>query len=188
MVKSKDDSRRRYISEPLARAAVLEALGDRFVFVEEVEAVGAGGDTFRIDAVCQCAETGWTFGWEFKRSHLYMKEFAPALRQAIHYRHSRITDTRFAHIQGSQLAAIAVFPDWLGEHDDDKTSYGREAEGMRILAAQFRVGTMRETGNGRFSLIIGQGAIWHSATGWTKNAEGVLFGKRGLGAVRKKDG
>lgn len=187
MPRSKDDNRRRYVSEPLARAAILDALADRFEFVEEVEAVGAGGDTFKIDAVCRCAETGWSFGWEFKRSHLFKSEFADTLRQAIHYRHSRIADKRLAHIGGSQLAAIAVFPDWLGEHDDDVTNYGREAEGMRLLAAQFRVGTMRETGGGRFSFIMGQGAIWHSTTGWTKNAEGVLFGKRGLGAIRKKD-
>jgi hypothetical protein len=187
MPKSKDDSRRRYISEPLARAAILDTLGKRFEFIEEVEAVGTGGDTFRIDAVCRCAESGWSFGWEFKRSHLYKSEFADALRQAIHYRHSRITDKRLGDVQGSQLAAIALFPDWLGEHDDDTTSYGREAEGMRLLAAQFRVGTMRENANGGFSFIMGQGAIWHSASGWTKNAEGVLFGKRGLGAARKKD-
>lgn len=187
MVKSKDDSRRKYINEPLARAAILDGLNDRFEFVEEVEAVGAGGDAFRIDAVCRCVETGWSFGWEFKRSHLFKKEFAAALRQAIHYRHAQIVDKRLADIGGSQLAAIALFPDWLGEHDDDTTNHGQEAEGMRLLAAQFRVGTMRENSNGSFTFIMGQSGIWHSASGWTNNAKGVLFGKCSLGAVRRKD-
>lgn len=187
MPKSKDDAKRRYASEPLARAAILDGLSDQFDFVTEVEAIDRDRNIFRIDAVCRCVETGWTFGWEFKKSHLFKSEFADALRQAIHYRHSRITDQRFPDVQGAQLAAIALFPDWLGEHDDDVSNYGREAEGMRLLAAQFRVGTMRETGPGRFSFIMGQSGIWHSTTGWTKNAEGVLFGKRGLGSMRKRD-
>jgi hypothetical protein len=84
------------------------------------------------------------------------------------------------------LPGIALFPDWLGEHDGDLVNYGLQAEGMRLLAAQFRVGTMRETPAG-FSFFMGQSAIWHSSSGWTKTAEGVLFGKRPLGAVRKKD-
>jgi hypothetical protein len=86
-----------------------------------------------------------------------------------------------------QLPAVALFPDWLGEHDDDVTNYGREAEGMRLVGAQFRVGTMRQSGDDKFAFIMGQPAIWHSASGWTKTAEGVLFGKRGLGSTRKKD-
>ena len=65
-------------------------------------------------------------------------------------------------------------------------NYGREAEGMRLLAAQFRVGAMRETGD-RLSFIMGQSAIWQSDKGWTGNAEGVLFGKCGFGAMRKFD-
>jgi hypothetical protein len=185
--KSKDDSRRRYIDEPLARGAILTRLADRFSFIEEVEAVDEDGNGFRIDAVSRCADTGWTFGWEFKRSHLYMKEFAPALRQAIRYRLARIVDRRLPQLRGSRLRAIALFPDWLGEHDDDGSNYGREAEGMRLLAAQFRVGTMRELAPDRFSFFMGQNAIWHSASGWTKNAEAILFGKRGLGAMRKPD-
>lgn len=187
MPKSKDDSRRRYIDEPLARAAILTRLADRFSFVEEVEAVDADGNRFRIDAVSRCAATGWAFGWEFKRSHLYKQEFAAALRQGIHYRFARIVDRRLPDCEGSHLPAIALFPDWLGEHDDDTSNYGREAEGMRLLAAQFRVGTMREIDDDRVSFFMGQSAIWHSAKGWTMNAEGVLFGKRGLGAMRKRD-
>lgn len=187
MPKSKDDSRRRYIEEPFARAEIKARLAGHFSLIEEVEAVDAVGNSFKIDAVSKCAATGWTFGWEFKKSHLFKSEFADALRQAIHYRLARITDPRLPELGGCQLPAVAVFPDWLGEHDDGVTEYGREAEGMRLLAAQFRVGTMREMAEGRLSFMMGQSAIWHSATGWTKNAEGVLFGKRGLGAVRKRD-
>ena len=107
--------------------------------------------------------------------------------QDIHYRLSRISDDRLADHKGQQLPAIALFPDWLGEHDDDTTNYALEAEGMRLLAAQFRVGTMRRIDAGKFSFFMGQSAIWHSVSGWTGNAEGILFGKRGLGSVRKKD-
>lgn len=187
MPKSKDDTRRRYIDEPLARSTILTRLAHRFSFIEEVEAIDPDGNGFKIDAVCRCIDSGWTFGWEFKRSHLYMKEFAPALRQAIRYRLSKIIDRRFPEWEGKRLPAIAVFPDWLGEHDEDAINYGREAEGMRLLAAQFRVGTMREIADDQFRFVMGQNAIWYSTTGWTKNAEGILFGKRGLGAMRKHD-
>jgi len=187
MPKSKDDSRRRYLTEPLARAEVLRRLSSHFEFVEEVEATNADGHALRIDAVATCRTTGWTFGWEFKRSHLFKSEFADAIRQAIHYRLSRITDARLPAHKGLQLPAVALFPDWLGEHDDDTTNYGKEAEGMRLVGAQFRVGTIRQTGDDKFTFIMGQPAIWHSASGWTKTAEGVLFGKRGLGSTRKKD-
>jgi hypothetical protein len=187
MPKSKDDSRRKYFDEPSARARILTCLAGRFSFAEEVEAVDPDGNGFRIDAVSRCAERHWTFGWEFKRSPLFKSEFADVLRQAIRYRLSKIVDRRLPEFQGKQLPAIAMFPDWLGEHDEDGINYGREAEGMRLLAAQFRVGTMRETGDDQFSFIMGQSAIWHSHKGWTGNAEGVLFGKRGLGSMRRKD-
>lgn len=187
MPKAKDESRRRYVEEPLARTAILTRLGGYFDFIEEVEAVDASGNSLRIDAVSYCVVTDWAFGWEFKKSPLFKSEFAGALRQAIHYRLARIVDRRLPEFEGRQLPAVAVFPDWLGEHDEDSINYGLEAEGMRLLAAQFRVGTIREIGDKRFSFFMGQSAIWHSETGWTKNAEGVLFGKRGLGATRKRD-
>lgn len=187
MPKSKDDGRRRYPTEPLARAEVLQRLAPHFEFVEEVEAINADGHALRIDAVATCRSKGWAFGWEFKRSHLYKSHFAEAMRQAIHYRLSRIIDARLPAHKGLQLPAIALFPDWLGEHDDDTVNYGKEAEGMRLVGAQFRVGTMRQTGDDKFAFIMGQSAIWHSASGWTKTAEDVLFGKRGLGSTRKKD-
>lgn len=187
MPKSKDDSRRRYISEPLARAAIIDGLASHFDFIEEVEAINADNNVMRIDAVATCRTTGWMFGWEFKRSHLFKSEFADAVRQAIHYRLSRITDARMPAHRVLQLPAIALFPNWLGEHDEDTTSYGREAEGMRLVGAQFRVGTMRQSGDDKFAFIMGQSAIWHSSSGWTKNADGELHGKRGLGSTRKKD-
>jgi len=187
MPKSKDDSRRKYIDEPLARTAIKEQLATRFNFIEEVEAVDPDGNTFWIDAVSCCGERGWTLGWEFKRSPLFKSEFADALRQAIRYRLSKIVDQRLPEFKDRRLPAIAMFPDWLGEHDEDGISYAREAEGMRLLAAQFRVGAMREKANDQLRFIMGQNAIWDSTTGWTKNAEGVLFGKRGLGAMRKRD-
>jgi hypothetical protein len=187
MPKSKDDSRRRYIAESLSRAAIIDGLSGHFDFIEEVEAVNADGNLMRIDAVSRCRATGWTFGWEFKRSHLFKSEFADAMRQGIHYRLSRITDARLPSYKDMQLPAIALFPDWLGEHDDDTTNYGREAEGIRLVGAQFRVGTMRQSGGDKFAFIMGQSAIWHSVSGWTKNAEGVLFGKRGIGSTRKRD-
>jgi hypothetical protein len=187
MAKSKDESRRRYQNQEEARKRIVECLSDDFEFWHEVSAIGPEDDRFRIDAISRCRETGWMFGWELKRSHLYMKEFTPALRQAIHYRFARINDNRYPEFEGLQLPAIAVFPDWLGEHDEDDRIYDREAEGMRLVAAQLRVGTMREIGDGEFSFMMGQSAIWHSWKGWTGNAEGVLHGKRGLGSTRRKD-
>ncbi|MFD1613344.1 hypothetical protein ACFSCW_16195 [Sphingomonas tabacisoli] len=173
MPKSKDDSRRRYVAEPFARAAIVDGLSCYFDFIQEVEAMNADGNLMRIDAVSRCRLTNWTFGWEFKKSHLFKSEFADAMRQAVNYRLSRIIDPRLPAYKDMQLPAIAVFPDWL--------------EGMRLLGAQFRVGTMRQISHDKFSFLMGQSAIWHSSSGWTKNAEGVLFGKRGLGSTRKRD-
>lgn len=171
----------------MARAAAISRLSGDFDFIEEVKAVDADGNVFRIDAVSHCPITEWCFGWEFKKSHLFKSEFADALRQGIRYRLARITDERLPEFGGYQIPAVAVFPDWLGEHDEDEINYGLEAEGMRLLAAQFRVGTMRELDQERFSFFMGQSAIWHSDSGWTKNAHCVLFGKRSFGAMRKKD-
>lgn len=70
MAKSKNDSRRRYVTEPLARAEVLQRLVPHFEFTEEVEAINPDDHALRIDAVATSRTTGWTFGWEFKKSHL----------------------------------------------------------------------------------------------------------------------
>ncbi|WP_413207496.1 hypothetical protein [Rhodospirillum sp. A1_3_36] len=187
MAKSKDDSRRKYRTEDLARSAAIYGLSDKFDIFEQVNLMGLDDNAMRIDAVARCLDTGWMIGLEFKKSHLFMSEFSKAIRQAIHYRISEINDKRFPEYIGCRLPAIALFPDWLGEHDDDVTSYLKESEGMRIVAEKFRVGTMREMNKGRISFIMGQAAIWHSSTGWTKNAESVLFGDIGFASVRKKD-
>jgi hypothetical protein len=185
--RSKDESRRNFRDEPDARAFLIERLSPAFEFWEKVRAVGIDGDSFELDAVSKCRTTGHVIGWEFKRSPLFKSEFADALRQAIHYRFARIADSRLPGLEGAHLAAIAVFPDWEGKHDDDVSDYSREAAGMRILAGQFRVGTMRLASSGRLSFIMSENAIWHSDDGWNKNAEGVLYGKRSLGSARKKD-
>jgi hypothetical protein len=179
--------RRHRLAATVGRAAAYALLQSTFDFYDEVEAISAEGDSFRIDAVCRCATSGYVFGWEFKRSHLFKKEFAAAMRQAIHYRLARITDERLPELAGAQLLAVAVFPDWLGEHDEAHIDYRREADGMRLLASHFRVGTMRWSGQDRLSFIMGESAIWHSDRGWSPNAEGVLHGKRRLGATKRKD-
>lgn len=56
MPKSKDDSRRRYLTEPLARAEVLQRLSSHFDFIEEVEAINADGNVMRI-CVTSCSAT-----------------------------------------------------------------------------------------------------------------------------------
>ena len=187
MAKSKDEGRREFLTEPLSRQFILDRLSSQFKFWREVKAINAIGDKLSIDAVSRCCQTGYFIGWEFKRSPLYKKEFASALRQAIHYRLARITDTRLPELADCQLPGIAVFPDWDGRHDEDDVEYGREADGMRLLAGQFRVGVMRRVNPSRVSFIMHEGALWHSDTGWTGNAEGVLFGKRPIGAVSKLD-
>ena len=188
MAKSKDDTHRTYQEEADARSRFFDALSCYFDLKFEVKARGLEGDEFSIDAVGRCYDTGRIVGFEFKRSHLFKSEFAAALRQAIYYRLARITDTRFSDFDIPQLPALFVFPDWLGLHDNGKLMYAGEADGMRFLAGQFRVGTVRETANERFSFIMHESGVWHSNSGWTKNSEGVLFGKRPIGAARKHDG
>lgn len=187
MVKSKDETRRKYKTEDEARSSIIARLSGHFEFFEEASAEGPDGDVFRLDAISRCLYTGVYIGWEFKRSALYMQEFAPSLRQAIHYRLSTINDRRIPDLHGKQLPAIAVFPDWEGEHDEDCVNYQLEARGMRILAAQFRVGAMREEAKDQIRFYMGNTGIWRSDQGWNKNAPGVLFGKRGFGANRRAD-
>jgi hypothetical protein len=187
MPRSKDETFRRFKVEPDAHSYLSERLAGEFELWKNGRAKSANGDSFAIDLIAKCRTSGWTIGFEIKRSHLFKSEFADALRQAIHYRFARIVDPRLPDLIGSQLSAVAVFPDWEGTHDDGVTDYGREADGMRVLANQFRVGAMRLGKSNRLSLIMGETAIWHSDTSWNGNAEGVLFGRRPLGAVRKHD-
>lgn len=187
MPRSKDESRRRYADEDATRLAFQAGSASYFELTREVVASGPEGDNLRIDAVARCLQTGWHIGLEFKRSHLFKQEFSKALKQAVDYRLSRISDPRLPQLAGQQLPAVALFPDWLGEHDDDVSDYSSEAAGMRLLAAKFRVGTIRETTDGCLTFLMGEQAIWRSEGGWNGNAAGVLFGKRGQGAGRRKD-
>ena len=156
-------------------------------YFREVAAVSDENDFFKIDAVSWCEENKYLIGWEYKRSHLFKSEYAAALRQAIHYRMSRLNDDRLPEFKGRQVHAVFVFPDWLGEHDDKHPNYGKEADGMRLLASHFRVGTMRILNDNRAKIIMGETAIWNSDTGWSSNASGILLGKRSLAAKRRKD-
>jgi len=187
MPRSKDETRRKFREEPQARAYLIDRLSGAFQFWEDVAAIGCDGDAFRLDAISKCKTRDHIIGWEFKKSFLFKSEFSGALRQAIFYRHARIADPRLPELQGKQLVAMAVFPDWDGKHDDDVTNYHQVADGMRSLAGQFRVGTVAISRQDRLSFVMGEQAIWHSDTGWNSNAEGVLNGKRGLGSSRKKD-
>lgn len=187
MPKAKDEGRRKFAVEDEAKAAMQSALSDHFEFWNDVKAKGPEGDDYVFDAVSRCRATGWVLGWEYKRSHLFKSEFADALRQGIHYRSARIIDEKLPALAGTRPPAIVLFPDWLGEHDDGSTSYACEAEGMRVLAAQLRVGTMRESKSGRMSIFMGQTAIWHSNTGWSKDADNILHGKKALASARKHD-
>ena len=187
MPRSKDESCRRFREEPVAQRYLFDRLSPSFDLWECVAAKSSTGSDFKFDLVSQCRTTGWTIGWEVKRSHLYKSEFASALRQAIHYRLATITDPRLPDLAGSPLPAFAVFPDWDGTHDVKNIKYELEANGMRVLARQFVVGAMRFGESDRLSLIMGESAIWHSDSGWNGNAKNVLFGKRSLGALRKHD-
>lgn len=187
MPRSKDETFRRFRVEPDAHSYLVSRLAPEFELWEDVRAKSAKGDVFSFDLVSKCRTSARVIGWEIKRSPLFKSEFASTLRQAIHYRLATIADPRLPNLAGSQLPAVAVFPDWDGTHDDGVTEYGREAEGMRVLANQFKVGAMRLGKSDRLSLIMGESAIWHSDSGWNGNAENVLYGKRSLGAIRKHD-
>lgn len=180
---------KREFTEPSARKFVIDRLGNGFDFMEEVWATDkATGDRYRLDAVSVCEATGHVLGWEFKRSHLFKKEFADALRQASNYRMAHIDDQRFPGISGKLVEACIVFPDWDGLHASGRMDYAREADGMRLLASHWRVGVMRKLPlEEHTSIIVGEQAIWHSKSGWTKNADGVLLRKRRRGATRKFD-
>jgi hypothetical protein len=189
MRKAKDDSHRRFKTEVDARKFLLDALQNDFMFYEEIWARDtATGQRYRMDAVSVCEHTGHILGWEFKKSHLFKSEFCAALKQAIDYRGAVIDDDRLPGLVGNLVEACIVFPDWDGLHDDGEMVWGKEADGMRLLASHFRVGTLihRQPSN-IFHIVIGEQAIWHSNSGWTGNANGVLLGKRRRGATKSYD-
>lgn len=189
MPKAKDNSYRRFQQESEARDFLLYALRDDFVFYEQVQAKDiATGQRYRFDAVSVCESSGHILGWEFKKSHLFKAEFCAALKQASDYRGATVDDPRLPGLQDRQVEACIVFPDWDGLHDAGEIIYGREADGMRLLASHFWVGTLKQCHpNDAFHIVIGEQAIWHSNSGWTGNADGVLLGKRRRGSGKAKD-
>ena len=185
MRKAKSDAYRLFRTEELARAFVL----DRLKFLEEVSAQDlVTKQEYRLDAVSVCEGTGHILGWEFKKSHLFKAEFAAALKQASDYRGARITDSRWPGFEDKIVEACILFPDWDGLHDEGEIEYEKESDGMRLLASHFRVGTLRyEPAKDRLHIIVGEQAIWHSYSGWTANADGVLLGKRRKGSTKAYD-
>ena len=180
---------RKFQNEAAARAQAIALLREHFRLIEEVRACGPPDTTrYVFDAVTICPDQGYLLAWEFKRSHLYKKEFAHVLRQGIYYRLAGIDDSRLPEMRGRRPDACIVFPDWDGLHDDGKLHYDREADGMRFLASHFRVGALCDAPKyGGVSIIVGESGIWHSWAGWTKNAPGVLRGKRPLASGRRVD-
>ncbi len=178
---------RRY-TEAQARQMALSRLASDFHFFEEVCARDpSSGDSYRLDAVSVCEATGYVLGWEFKPSHLFKSEFAKALRQAIYYRNAHFADPRYPWLADKKVAACIVCPDWDGLHEDGLVEHAKEADGMRLLASHFRVGALRESVKNSLCIIVGEQAIWHSASGWTKNAPGVLTGKRPRASGKSRD-
>jgi hypothetical protein len=182
------DKLRRF-TELEARNYVISRLGDDFHFMEEVAAKDILSDKkYRLDAVSMCEATNHLLGWEFKKSHLLKSEFVGALKQAADYRSAKIDDPRFPGINGQQIEACIVFPDWDGLHGSGRLDYPKEAKGMRLLAFHFRVGTLSlndETDG--LHMIMGEQPIWHSYKGWTDTAKGILRGKRRKGSGKAFD-
>lgn len=168
---------------------VLTRLGKHFDFFEEVWAADrATGHRYRLDAMSVCEGTGYVLGWEFKKSHLFKAEFATALHQAACYRDAHIDDPRLHGFSYKIVSACIVCPDWDGLHDSGRLDYVGEAHGMRLLASHFRAGVLHENiDKNALSIVIGEQAIWHCGTGWTKNAAGVLLGKKRKGSSKKLD-
>ncbi len=179
----------RTLTEQQARDWVIENLSSSFDFTLEVEATDPlSGDTYRLDALSVCKSTNYIVGWEFKKSFLFKKEFAHALRQAIYYRHSRINDQRMLQFAGKQPDICVVCPDWDGLHASSRIDYEKTAEGMRLLVSHFRVGVFQKWEKPEKLVIkIGEQAVWHSDKGWNGNAAGVLKGKRPTASSKRFD-
>lgn len=187
MTKPPKDHHLREFSEVAARSFAIDGLSANFSTFEEVWLRSPIGERFRIDAIAFCPNKSFMIGIEFKPSHLAMSEFSDALRQCINYRDSAVEDDRFPVINGKRLNCCIVFPDWEGLHDDGTTAYSKEAWGMRVLAAHFRVGVLSRTQiKGAISFVLGNQGVWHSTTGWTGNAAGLLAGKRRRGSASKR--
>jgi hypothetical protein len=190
MKKPDIDKFRQFSTEAVARGFAAERLKAHFDFYEEVGMLDRiTGKRFRIDALTVCRDTDHVIGWEFKKSHLFKKEFGRALNQALDYRLAVISDTRLPQLSGQRIEACIVFPDWHGMHETGENEYDREAAGMRFQASYKRVGCLTQCAKGsqKLSITIGESAVWHSTTGWTGNAKGVLSGQRRFGATKAFD-
>ncbi len=169
-----------------------DLLAPHFETVHEVRMTGLEDHDrpYRIDLIGRCRdENGWVVGFEVKKAFRFMKEYAAALKQAADYRNATIDDPDNApDLQGQRLAAIMVFPRWNGMHDNEIREYSKEAVGMEILAAKFRVGACGIIGpRERVMFMLGLNRLWCSGMGWTSNAYNVLFGKRQIGGSRAKE-
>ena len=186
MSTAKDNSLREFRLEQDARRFALDLLKDHFDFFEEVCVQNLlSQKTLRMDAVSVCEASGHIIGWEFKKSHLFKQEFGRAIKQAADYRDSIICDSKLQGLNGQRVEACLIFPDWDGLNDNGELLYQREADGMRLLASHFRVGTFTHSRpNKRHHIIVGEQAIWHSDSSWTANANGVLLGKRPHGSQK----
>jgi hypothetical protein len=175
-------------TEAEARDTTLKRLADQFKFELEVQAVDPiTGQKYRMDAVAISICGKYTIGWEFKKSHRLKSDFANAMQQAIYYRRSTITDARYESHPVKRINACIVCPDWDGLHQSGRYDYPQEADGMRLLAHQFRVGVLRETKQDVLCILMGEQPIWHSQSGWTKTAENVLLGKRKTASKKMHD-
>jgi len=186
----------RYASEDQATEALVSYLEKHFDVTLQVrmEGLEVGPDAkvadYRIDLIARHRhEPRWIVGFEVKKGFHFMREYAAAIKQAADYRAALIRDPeRAPDLDGKRLAAIMVFPEWTGMHDNGKLEYEREADGMSMLAGNFRVGTcgLRKGRHG-LTFRMGQGRLWSEGEGWIYNAEGILFGKRRKGGVRAND-
>ena len=186
MQRSKNDELREF-DEEAARAFAFETLKPYFYIYEEVWLRSQIEERFRIDAVAVCSIETYLIGLEFKRSHLKMSEFSDALRQSINYRDAIIDDPRFPSINEKRVHACFVFPDWDGVHEDGSQLYKKEAFGMKVLANHFRVGVLSRTQRkDSCSFVLGNQGVWHSSSGWTQAAKGLMQGKRKRGSGTKR--
>lgn len=182
------DRRLERFDEAAAREFATERLSQSFDVTQEVSLRSPLGESFRIDAVAICKQDQYVIGLEFKRSPLFMSDFADALRQACNYREAIIEDNRLPQFSGSRQNCCLVFPDWDGLHSCGLKRYAQEADGMRLLAKHFRVGGLRVNEDDSLRMILGldvNGTVWHSKTGWNGNAKGVLVGKRTRGSATR---
>ena len=187
MTKASKNNALREFDEDEARQLAFEIIGSAFEIFAEVWLKPSEGERFRVDAVARCPVKGYLIGLEFKRSFLTMSEFSNALRQAIDYRSASIDDNRLGLSNGQRLNCCLVFPDWDGLHEDGPEFYRKEALGMRMLAQHFRVGVLSRTQiKGSDSFVIGTSGVWHSRSGWTHVAKGILEGKRRHGSRSKR--